>query len=302
MSTIRAAMRPRSSRSGISNVSKANSSPPSRAITSAGRTTDCSRLATTRSTASPTGWPSVSLTALNRSRSIIISAGPIASGRAGSSGAASVSSQADGSAPSAASTRFSNNGRLGRPVSASRIARSTACASSARREVTSSKDALHCPSSRKATCTAKNRGTTALLRSTRLDDASHPSTADRSSASRRFNSASPNRPPVRSSSITEANSVRTPGLRSKALTSRVLVNRTCSEEFERQHADRHAVQQRPEMVVAGVVPGGGGAVGHRFRGEKIGHNHPAQDQTTVQTDLAGYNRAGAAASSETVMS
>ena len=47
----------------------ANSSPPSRATVSTPRTTRCKRSVTAQSSASPTGWPSESLTLLKRSRS-----------------------------------------------------------------------------------------------------------------------------------------------------------------------------------------------------------------------------------------
>ena len=62
----------------MSGSSTANSSPPSRATVSPGRTARSRRRATTSSSWSPAGWPRVSLTSLNRSRSSRNSAIPAA--------------------------------------------------------------------------------------------------------------------------------------------------------------------------------------------------------------------------------
>ncbi len=106
----------------MSPMTTTNSSPPRRATVSPGRTVRSSRRATSRSRSSPAPWPSESLTTLKRSRS-------------------------RNSTPTerwwrdarcrASWRRSSNRARLGRPVSSSWKARSSSCAATSTRSVTS---------------------------------------------------------------------------------------------------------------------------------------------------------------------
>ena len=81
-----------------------NSSPPSRATVSPGRTAAVRRSATMRRNSSPLRWPSVSFTSLNRSRSTTTSATSVPSRPAEAS---------------AADTRSACRERLGKPVKVS---------------------------------------------------------------------------------------------------------------------------------------------------------------------------------------
>ena len=86
--------------------STTNSSPPRRAtVSDSRRTIAASRSATSRSSRSPIGWPSVSLTYLKRSTSI---------------SSTLTDALARGAMRSACCSRSVNSARLGRPVSVSR--------------------------------------------------------------------------------------------------------------------------------------------------------------------------------------
>ena len=107
--------------SGPPCVTTANSSPPSRAVVSSGRTHPSRRCAAERSSSSPAGWPSVSFTFLKPSRSTRIT-------DSRRRAPAEVSAVAAGRSSSA---------RLARPVSGSWWAWCVSSSSSARRSVTS---------------------------------------------------------------------------------------------------------------------------------------------------------------------
>ena len=109
--------------SSVSSSSTANSSPPRRAVVSAGRSAAGSRRATWTSRSSPAWWPRLSLMVLKSSRST-------------KSTATSPAGLLQRS--SACWSRSANRARLARPVSSSQNARRCSSSASCRRSVTSS--------------------------------------------------------------------------------------------------------------------------------------------------------------------